>query len=440
MSTSTDVTLRDAFIYQVFVRNHTEEGTFKALKKDLDRIRDLGVDILYLLPVHPIGEKHRKGDLGSPYSIQDYRAIHTSLGTEEDFKELIEAVHQRGMKIMMDIVFNHTSYDSVLFNTHPEWFYQENGHYTNRVGDWWDIVDFDYEKADGLEDYLIETLEHYTRMGVDGYRFDVASFLPLDFLSKAHQAVKAIDPDTIWLSESVHGGFLRAFRNEGFEGLSEGEIYRVFDMAYDYDTQPAFEAFIKGEGPLEDYIDWLRRQEEIYPKNYIKLRNLENHDFGRIATLLKNDATKLVNWHAFSFFSKGSTMLYAGGETLSDHHPDLFNKDPYKKGPKDISQLVKTLSHTTRGPLYTHGVYEVAKPIDQDVLYGHYTWKGTLSFGLFNIQALRGTANVPLEDGVYENTLDGQPIEVKEGRIDLTSAPLIIHTKATALKKDRATI
>ncbi|MFW5913780.1 MAG: alpha-amylase family glycosyl hydrolase [Bacillota bacterium] len=436
MSRSTDVTLRDAFIYQVFVRNHTEEGTFRALEKDLDRIQGLGVDILYLLPVHPIGEKHRKGTLGSPYSIKDYRAINASLGTEEDFKDLIEAVHQRGMKIMMDIVFNHTSYDSVLFNTHPEWFYQENGHYTNRVGDWWDIVDFDYDKADGLEDYLVKTLEDYTRMGIDGYRFDVASFLPHGFLKKAHQAVKAIDPDTIWLSESVHGGFLRAFRNEGFEGLSEGEIYRVFDMAYDYDTHPALEAFLKGEGPLEEYIGWLRRQEEIYPKNYIKLRNLENHDFGRIATHLKNDATKLVNWHAFTFFSKGATMIYAGGETLTDHHPDLFNKDPYKEGPKDISPMIRTLSSLTRGPLYTHGVYEVAKPRTKDAIYGYYTLEDNLSFGLFNIEALKGEIDVPLEDGTYENKINKETIFVKEGRIDLKDAPLILQAPKKNLDKE----
>ncbi|MFW5894832.1 MAG: alpha-amylase family glycosyl hydrolase, partial [Bacillota bacterium] len=439
-STSTDVTLRDAFIYQVFVRNHTKEGTFKALMEDLDRIRDLGVDILYLLPVHPIGEKHRKGNIGSPYSIKDYRAIDESLGTEEDFKALIEAAHDRGMKVMMDIVFNHTSYDSVLFNTHPEWFYQENGHYTNRIGDWWDIVDFDYEKANGLEDYLIKTLEHYTKMGIDGYRFDVASFLPLSFLSKAHQAVKAIDPDTVWLSESVHGDFLRGFRNEGFEGLSEGEIYRVFDMAYDYDTQPAMEAFIKGEGPLEDYIEWLRRQEEIYPKNYIKMRNLENHDFGRIATYLKNDETKLLNWHAFTFFSKGSTLIYAGGETLSDHHPDLFNKDPYKKGPKDISPMIRNLSQATRGPLYTYGVYDIEKPDDQDVIYGHYTWKDTLSFGLFNIQALEGSVDVPLEDGVYENAINGKTVQIQAGQAKLSDAPLIIHSHRANLKKEPAKV
>lgn len=440
MGTHTDVTLRDAFIYQVFVRNHTEEGTFKALERDLDRIRDLGVDILYLLPVHPIGKKRRKGSLGSPYSIRDYRTINDSLGTEADFRHLIDAVHQRGMKLMMDIVFNHTSYDSVLFEKHPEWFYRDSGAYTNRVGDWWDIVDFDYDRAEGLEDYLIGTLVQYAEMGVDGFRFDVASFLPLDFLEKAHAAVKAVDEDTIWLSESVHGGFLRLFRNQGFEGLSEGEIYRVFDMAYDYDTQPAMLDFMNEKGPLEPYLEWLRRQEEIYPKNYIKLRNLENHDFGRIARILGNDETKLLNWHAFTFYSKGATMIYAGGETLSGHHPDLFEKDPYTEGPKDISPVIRTLSQLTRGPLYTHGVYDVSKTPEFDAIHAHYVLNGALSFGLFNVGAHTGAVRVPLADGTYRNTITGGTVEVREGSVPLEAAPFIIHTDASALKERKASI
>ncbi|MGM0436274.1 MAG: alpha-amylase family glycosyl hydrolase [Bacillota bacterium] len=431
MSIHTPTEQRDIFIYQVFVRNHTEEGTFKALISDLERIASLGVDVLYLLPVHPIGEKQRKGSYGSPYSIKDYRDINDKLGTIDDFKTLIQKTHEHGMKIMMDIVFNHTSYDSVLFNEHPEWFYKENGQYTNRVGDWWDIVDFDYKDNQPLRDYLVETLEMYTKMGVDGYRFDVASFLPLDFLSEAKEAVKKIDPDTIWVSESVHGGFLRAFRNEGFEGLSEGEIYRVFDMAYDYDTQPALENYLKNDGPLQAYVDWLNLQEEIYPKNYIKMRNLENHDFGRFASMVENDETLLMNWHAFSFFSKGSTMLFAGGETLTDHHPNLFEKDTQKKGPKDISPMIRNLSKTVRGPLFTDGIYTIEKAEEGNVLIGSYTLENTYALGVFNVSKDTLQIKVPLLDGTYVNELDGSDVIVKNAMVGSEATPVILKTNTT---------
>jgi len=428
MSIHTPTKQRDLFIYQVFVRNHTEEGTFKALVEDLERIADLGVDVLYLLPVHPIGEKQRKGTYGSPYSIKDYRDINENLGTIDDFKTLIEKTHEHGMKIMMDIVFNHTSYDSVLFNEHPEWFYKEDGAYTNRVGDWWDIVDFDYKDNRPLRDYLINTLEIYTKMGVDGYRFDVASFLPLDFLSEAKEAVKKIDPDTIWVSESVHGDFLRAFRNEGFEGLSEGEIYRVFDMAYDYDTQPSLEHYLKNDGPLQPYVDWLNLQEEIYPKNYIKMRNLENHDFGRFATMVDNNESLLLNWHAFSFFSKGSTMIFAGGETLSDHHPNLFEKDTQRQGPKDISKMIKTLSQTVRGPLFTDGSYTIEKAKEGNALIGSYTLDDAYALGVFNVSKDRLQISVPLLDGKYVNVIDGSEVTIKNGMVESEATPLIVKT------------
>ena len=125
MSKTTSQNLRNLLIYQVYTRNHTKEGTFKALEKDLERIKNLGTDILYLLPIHPIGKKEKKGNLGCPYSISDYRKVNPEYGTLEDFKDLIKQVHDKNMKLMIDVVFNHTSRDSRLLNEHPDWFYHK---------------------------------------------------------------------------------------------------------------------------------------------------------------------------------------------------------------------------------------------------------------------------------------------------------------------------
>ena len=141
----TDQTLTHQVIYSVFVRCHTPEGTFHALERDLDRIRALGTDILWLMPIHPIGIEGRKGTLGSPYAIRDYRAVNPEYGTREDFLHLVEAIHARGMKCIIDVVYNHTSPDSVLAHDHPEFFLRdEQGRPTRKVADWWDIVDLDY--------------------------------------------------------------------------------------------------------------------------------------------------------------------------------------------------------------------------------------------------------------------------------------------------------
>ncbi|TVP93979.1 MAG: alpha-amylase [Acholeplasmatales bacterium] len=421
MAYDTPLKLRELFIYQVYVRNHTEAGTFKALMADLDRLKALGTDVVYLLPIHPIGEVSRKGTLGSPYAIKDYYAVNAELGTLDDFTALIAAIHERGMKVMMDIVFNHTSPDSLLNKNHPEYFYHKaDGSFGNRVGDWWDIIDFDYTRDPGLGKVLIDVLLYWTKLGVDGYRFDVSSFLPLDFLLKARKAVQEVDPDTIWLSESVHGDFLRMFRNEGYEALSECELYTVFDLAYDYDTHPELEAYIKGNGSLEKYVRAVMAQEWLYPKNYVKLRNLENHDFGRIASMVPEQT--LTSWHAFSFFNKGATMIFSGGEYSNPHHPSLFDKDPITREGKDLSPLIKTSAALKRDPLYHEGVYELF--YDGDVLIGSYTKADKQALGLFNVGAEAREIEVGWPDGTYENQLNHRRVTVKEGRVLVEADPI----------------
>lgn len=130
-------------IYQIFVRNYSKQGNFQAVQQDLDRLKDLGVDIIYLMPIHEIDIKNRKGTWGSPYAIKDYYSISKDLGTKEDFISLINATHKMEMKIIMDMVFNHTSPDSVILENHPEYYFYRNSKLGNRVGDWSDIIDLE---------------------------------------------------------------------------------------------------------------------------------------------------------------------------------------------------------------------------------------------------------------------------------------------------------
>ena len=183
MARNTSLSLRNAVIYQIFTRNY-KGGTFQAVEADLDRIQALGADIIYLLPVQPSGEVHRKGSMGSPYAIRDYRIPDPVQGTMEDFKALSSAIHARGMKLMIDVVYNHTSPDSWLAENHPEWFFHKaDGSLGNRIGDWWDVVDLDYTKKD-LWRYQIDTLKMWAEY-VDGFRCDVAPMVPLDFWLEA---------------------------------------------------------------------------------------------------------------------------------------------------------------------------------------------------------------------------------------------------------------
>ena len=186
--------LRNMVLYSVFVRNHG--GSFSAVEKDIPRIKSLGVDAIWLLPIHPIGRAQRKGTLGSPYAIADYRQVNPEYGTLEDFKRLADEIHSQGMKLMIDVVFHHTSPDSVLVRQHPEWFYRkEDGSFGNHVGDWSDVIDLDYSHKD-LWTYQIDTLKMWAEI-VDGFRCDVAPLVPLAFWKKARVEVEKVRPGCI---------------------------------------------------------------------------------------------------------------------------------------------------------------------------------------------------------------------------------------------------
>jgi glycosidase len=423
----TDVRLRNSVIYQVFVRNHSEAGTFQAVIDDLDRIQRLGVDIVYLLPIHPIGEKNRKGTLGSPYSIQDYRKISPDLGTMEDFKRLIAETHRRKMKLIIDVVYNHTSRDSFLLQTHPEWFYKNaNGEFANRVGEWWDVTDFDYTKDKALWIELADILKSYAQLGVDGFRCDVASLVPVAFWLYARKVVAKVNRKVIWLSESVHGGFCKYIRDCGFEAASEAEIYEAFDMAYDYDAYPYFEDYLHGKRPLREYLESLKRQDEIYPANYVKMKYADNHDTERLAKLVQNDPAKFKNWLSFLFFQKGAMMLYAGVEYASDVRPDLFEKDVFVRH-DDVSLFVQKLAKLKKKPVFSQGIYDVKIPSIDGIAYVVYRLEGEEWHGVFNVGGVKGKLNVDLPDGAYANLLSRSRVKVADSRIALSDEPIIVR-------------
>lgn len=425
MSKTTPVEWRKEFIYQVYVRSHTKEGTFKAFDKDLDRIAQLGVDVVYFMPIHPIGQLGKKGGLGCPYSIQDYKAINPEYGTIDDFEHTVREIHDRNMKVMIDIVFNHTSHDSVLLQEHPEYFmYDEDGKLTSKEPHWSDIQDFDFDNDKGLWDELIDVLLFWLKKGVDGFRFDVTSFLPLEFLYKAREAMVGFNPNVMLLSESVHGHYLRHMRNRGFNIISESEIYQVFDMAYDYDVHHLFEAYLKGQESLNTYLKELLRQEEIYPQNYIKMRNLENHDFGRFTAMVDSNPVKVDNWTGFIFFLKGSTMMYAGEEFSEVHQPSLFDKEDVKWTGRDISPLVRKLATLTKMDHFAKGVFDIHLQ-DKDVIVASYQYQNEHIVGVFNIGNEEGSVSIKLPDGTYEDLLSSNQIEVQANTITLSKKPII---------------
>lgn len=381
---NTDVKLRNSSIYSVFLRNFSEEGTFKGLKERVGYIKDLGFDIVWLMPIHPIGEKNRKGELGSPYSIKDFYAIDPKLGTEEDFKELIDEVHNQGMKIIIDVVFHHTSWDSVLMNEHEEWFYhKDNGQIGNKVGDWYDIADLDFSHK-GLWEYLLGALTKWVKMGVDGFRCDVAPLITMDFWHYIITELRLINPNLIFLSESVEPGFITYLRSMGHTAHSDCETFHEFDMLYDYDIKGDFMDFINNNISLKQYLQAVSRQEYIYPANYVKLRFLENHDNPRARSIIKDDRRR-INFLSFLYFIKGSFLFFNGQETFSDKTPDLFNEDKIEWNyDNDVLDLIKELNAFKKDEIMSLGNFEL-KAITDNTVEVKISYKERLIVGYFNI-------------------------------------------------------
>ena len=307
----------NSIIYQVFVRNYSKEGTFKALEKDLQRIKDLGVDVIYLCPIHEIGELKRKGTCGSPYAVKDYYSITRDYGTKEDFLSLINSIHSLDMKIIIDMVFNHTSPDSVLLKEHPEYYFYREGKNANKVGDWSDIIDLE-TSLEATQDYLVNVLKYWRGLGVDGFRFDVASMVNISVFKKARDV---LPKDTFFLTESISTGFYNYLKESGVYVSSDEELSPYFDYEYNYNWYHDLEDYLIGKKPIDDLVN------NINLDKVTRTNSLENHDRERIASLAR-DRESLLSLLSFSFFLKGSAFIYMGQEYGIKHKPELFEKDP----------------------------------------------------------------------------------------------------------------
>lgn len=419
MARNTDNKLRNSVIYEVYPRSHAPEGTFRALEGDLARIAALGVDILWLMPIHPIGVKNKKGSLGCPYANRDYRTVNPEYGTMNDFIHLVDAIHKNGMKCIIDVVYNHTSPDSTLVQEHPEFFYRKpDGSMGNKVGDWTDVVDLDYNVR-ALWDYQIESLCFWAQY-VDGFRCDVASTVPVEFWMEARAAVEKVHPNTIWLGESVHLAHIRAFREQGFYAATDTELFDAFDILYPYDLWPVYEDCTQGGGSLTRLLEAIDLQELSFRTEYNKLRCLENHDQMRAAARFGDN---LSAWTAFSYFLKGTTLLYAGQEVCATHTPSLFEREPidWAQG-KDISPLLTRLA-AIKKRLPSDGVFHAQE--ENGIVSASYIGPSGSAFGFFPLQGT-GSVKTTLADGSYEDAVSGGTVTVQDGKLLLGTQAVII--------------
>jgi cyclomaltodextrinase len=332
-------------IYSVFLRNHFSGTTLSALAEDLPRIRELGIEWLWLLPFYPVGEKDKKGSLGSPYSIRDYRAIDPALGSLQDFTQLIERARHVGLRTMIDIVFHHTAPDHPWTGSNPDYYWKNAlGKMEPRISEWSDVVDLDLNHPE-LRRELIETLAFWAQVGVEGFRCDVAPLVPMTFWKEARSTLEKRGYSVKWLSESLGRNFIHECHERGIPAHSDEEVAEVFDWGYDYFHHAAWLGALESAEGIKTYIEELNGELKKPHLAEKKIRFVENHDQPRIRERLAafGGEESARAWELFMALLPGEFLIYAGQEFSSKHQPSLFEIDPCRIDAKSewINQVLK---------------------------------------------------------------------------------------------------
>jgi glycosidase len=255
-------------IYEVNVRQYTPQGTLAAIQPHLSRLKALGVDVIWLMPVQPIGRKNRKGLMGSYYSISDYTAVNPELGTMADFDALVAAAHREGLKVLLDWVPNHTAFDHPWTTQHRDWYVtradgtiinarDNEGHDT----DWTDVAELNYDNP-ALRRAMIDAMRFWLERGhVDGFRCDVAGGVPLDFWVQARAALRTVRPDLFMLAES-----------------EDPHLHAAFDLTYGWTLHHLLNEIARGKRPATAVDAYLAREDTLFGRDAYRLYFTSNHD------------------------------------------------------------------------------------------------------------------------------------------------------------------
>lgn len=351
---------KNANIYEVNLRQYTEEGTFSAFREHLPRLKEMGVDILWFMPIHPISEKNRKGELGSPYAIADYKKVNPDFGSMEDFKELIKTIHEAGMYAIIDWVPNHTGWDNPWITEHPEWYTKnDKGEITDPINydtgeswGWTDVADLDYTNKE-MRKAMIDSMAFWvTDVGVDGFRVDVAHGVPVDFWEQATDSLYAIKP-LFMLAEAEkpellnNGSFVMDYGWEMHHLLNNIAKSRGANRTKSTLEKGNIVAHTDGEEERTYnalHIDsLLAKKNELYEQGY-QMQFTSNHDENSWAgTVFERFGDGHRAFAVLSATFNGMPLIYGGMEAAMDKQLQFFTKDSIPWGDYKYADFYKTL-------------------------------------------------------------------------------------------------
>lgn len=395
----------DASIYEVNIRQFTPEGTFKAFQKHLPQIKKLGVGIIWLMPINPIGEKNRKGTLGSYYSIKNYEEINPEFGTKKDFKELVNEIHKLGMHVIVDWVANHTAWDNPWVTSHPEFYTRDSlGNFVAPVPDWADVIDLNYDNKD-LWKEMIKALKYWVKdFNIDGYRCDVAGMVPIEFWNEARKQIDKIKPVFMlaeWESPEMH--------------------FKAFNMTYDWEMYKTMNEVYKGGKNAEDIKKQIEKDDSLYPANAFRMQFTSNHDenswngteFERLG-----DAAEMFG--ALTYVIPGMPLIYNGQEVGFNRRLQFFEKDSIDWKESKFFDLYKNLNELKKKNQALWNGKEggkikfISTEDDKEILSFIRNRNNEKVFAVFNLSSNRKSIKISskLIKGNYFDFSSGQKITI----------------------------
>lgn len=398
---------RNMVLYEINVRQFSQEGTFAGVDSALPRLKELGVNVLWFMPIYPIGVQNRKGELGSYYSISDYMGVNPEFGTIDDFKALVARAHEMGFHVILDWVGNHSSWDNPLATQYPEWYAKDStGNFVSPF-DWSDVIQFDYT-AEPLWDYMVGAMKYWVaEVGVDGYRCDFPGLVPEEFWFRATTELNAVKP-VLMLAEDEDHSYL---------------LERAFDMNYAWAHHHLMNAVASGQRRPAALDSILQYEMKRYDPESYRLRFMTNHDEnswnGTIDEKM-GDAQKAIA--AYIFTVPGVPLLYNGQEVDLDKRLEFFKRDPIEwKETELLPFYTKLVNLRTSHPALRHGIeggsYEVLKT-DQKSVYAYKRVKGENEV-LVILNLSKSPVTVALKDGTtagtYNDLFAGAGVEIAQG-------------------------
>lgn len=304
----------DGVVYSVFTRDFSSEGTLNGVTEKLENIKNLGATIIWLMPIQPIGQQSKKGAIGSPYAIRDYYEVNPDYGNKQDLKNLVSRAHQLGLKVILDAVVNHTSWDSALMKKPKFYKHDANGRIMPPMPEWSDVAALDYDNQE-VRVYILDMLKYWLKeFDIDGYRFDAASLVPMDFWKEVRRELLRVKTDIMLLGE---------------EDLPEG-LAVAFDVDYAWDFEKALNDVMTNGAPATETLQTvLKKEKSTFPRGSLHMRFSDNHDKKRAIARFSEKGALAAS--ALIFTLDGVPLIYNGmevGDTSESTDPALFEKIP----------------------------------------------------------------------------------------------------------------